>query len=109
MGKFRGMRQGTTTELGYGNAHMKARATAFAQLPEWSPCCRCGLPMWKHAKEPDGMGRMRSALHYDHAPDGSYLGFSCAPCNRSAGARTANMQASHNRRAVKSMRQSRVW
>jgi hypothetical protein len=29
---------------------------------------------------------MSPSLHYDHAEDGTYLGFACARCNRSAGA-----------------------
>lgn len=38
--------------------------------------------MWKHAVDKVG----RSALHYDHAEDGTYLGFSHRVCNLRAGA-----------------------
>ncbi len=73
----------STTARGYGANHQRARAKAFTQLPEYSPCSRCGKTMWKHAKDRHG----RSTLHYDHnATRTGYLGFSCADCNRRAGA-----------------------
>ena len=86
---FVGATKGSTTERGYGWAdHIKPRKAAFAALPEHSPCARCGRSMWKWAKtKPDSLGRVRSALHYDHndARDG-YLGFSHKHCNLKAGA-----------------------
>jgi hypothetical protein len=68
----------------HDNAHRKARRLAFAQLPEWSPCCRCHEPMRKWAKDEHG----KSALHYDHNDNNTgYLGFSHKECNQRAGAR----------------------
>jgi hypothetical protein len=94
---------GATSVQDHGNDHQKARATAFRALPEWSPCARCHKPMWKHATEkPDALGRIRSALHYDHNEHGGYLGFSHNTCNREAGAakggRIANAMRRTNRR-----------
>jgi hypothetical protein len=67
----------------HGNTHAKARARAFAALPECSPCARCGRPMHKQDKDRHG----KSALHYDHNDTNTgYLGFSHATCNRRAGA-----------------------
>ena len=67
----------------YDVRHDKARAAAFARLPDYSPCVRCGRLMWKHAKERNG----KSALHFDHSDDRThYLGFSHSRCNREAGA-----------------------
>jgi hypothetical protein len=68
----------------HGNEHAKARRLTFAQLPEWTRCCRCGEWMWKCQRDTRG----KSALHYDHDNDNSsYLGFSHAWCNVKAGAR----------------------
>jgi hypothetical protein len=84
-------------EIIYDNQHAKLRAAAFKVLPEYSPCARCHRVMWKHELEkPDKRGRRRSALHYDH--DGrrtGYLGFSCADCNRKAGAKEGGRRATH--------------
>jgi hypothetical protein len=79
---FLGATVGTTTQRGYGRTHQRARKEAFEALPEWSPCARCSKPMWKHSEDSRG----RSSLHYDHAEDGTYLGFSHGSCNRVAGA-----------------------
>ena len=76
---FLGATVGTTTQRGYGRTHQRARKEAFEALPEWSPCARCSKPMWKHSEDSRG----RSSLHYDHAEDGTYLGFSHGSCNRS--------------------------
>ena len=89
MPNFIGATKGSTTQRGYGwHDHIKPRQQAFAALPEWSACCRCHKPMWKWAKaKPDSLGRVRSALHYDHneARD-AYLGFSHKGCNLKDGA-----------------------
>jgi hypothetical protein len=76
----------TTTERGYGHTHQHSRRLAFASLPEWSACVRCGDMMWKWARDTHG----RSALHWDHnnQRDG-YLGFACQHCNTRAGQRTS--------------------
>jgi hypothetical protein len=59
----------------HGWDHSKARAAAFALLPEYPWCVRGGHVMWKWAKDKHG----KSALHYDHNDSGTgYLGFSCA-------------------------------
>jgi hypothetical protein len=87
MPDFTGATRGSTNERGYGwRDHMVPRKRAFAALPEWSPCVRCGKPMWKYATMTDRLGRKRSTLHYDHAEDGGYLGFSHMDCNLKAGA-----------------------
>jgi hypothetical protein len=72
-----------TADRGYGRPHQRTRAAAFALLPEYSSCARCGLPMWKWERDRRG----KSALHWDHtdARDG-YLGFSHRLCNMRAGA-----------------------
>ena len=81
-----GVTMASTTDRGYGyKDHQLPRARAFAALPEWSQCVRCGGLMWKHMKDRHG----RSALHYDHTADRTgYLGFSCQPCNTRAAALT---------------------
>jgi len=75
---------GTIPSGRHGNTHAKARAQAFAALPEWSTCARCHHPMWKHEKaKPDRRGIVKSALHYDHNDTNTgYLGFShgTVPC-----------------------------
>ena len=89
----------------YNTAHTKARAQAFARLPEYSPCCRCGKPMWKWAKDRHG----KSALHYDHNNSRTgYLGFAHADCNRRAGAAQGGRVALA-RRWRRSGWQSRQW
>jgi len=116
MPNFHGATRGSTNSRGYGHdAHQIPRAAAFAALPEHSPCCRCGKSMWKWTKEgPDSRGRYRSALHYDHndARTG-YLGFSCAPCNRKAGAakggRIANARHSGRHGRPRLSWRSRIW
>lgn len=88
--------KGTRRKPGeYGPDHRKARARAFADLPDWSPCSRCGKPMWKWAKDKQG----RSALHYDHTDDRTgYLGFSHGPtCNVRAGATKGARVANNNK------------
>ena len=73
----------------HGWTHSKARAAAFALLPEYSMCVRGRHVMWKWAKDKYG----KSALHYDHADDNSgYIGFSCAAHNCADGARKWNAQ-----------------
>src|SRR4051794_38428244 len=65
----------------YGAEHRRARR---AWLPyAWGkPCARCGRPMLASQR-----------LHLDHADDGlSYIGFSHAKCNTSAGARLGNLR-----------------
>ena len=76
---------GYTTLAGYGHKdHRIPRAAAFAQLPQYSPCCRCHRTMYKWAKDKHG----KSALHYDHNDRRTgYLGFSHSSCN--IGARNA--------------------
>lgn len=104
---FKGARRGTTGQRGYGAEHVKARAEAFAALPDGAPCVRCGKPMRKHAKDRQG----RSALHYDHNDrrDG-YLGFSCAGCNRRAGAAAGGRASQRKKRAhTPQPWTSRVW
>ena len=67
----------------HGADHARARARAFKDLPDYSPCARCGGTMWKHALDHRG----HSAVHYDHTDDNrGYLGFSHARCNLRAGA-----------------------
>lgn len=107
---FRGVRRGTTTARGYGQQHTKARAAAFARLPEVSPCCRCGKPMFKWAKDKHG----KSALHYDHnAARTGYLGFAHALCNRRAGAAAGQAAARRiprkNKDAAPHTWTSRAW
>jgi hypothetical protein len=84
MPDFRGAIRGDSSESrGYGTSHRKQRAIAFKKLPEYSPCCRCKKPMWKHAKNDRGV----SALHFDHNDQrNGYLGFSHESCNVKAGA-----------------------
>jgi hypothetical protein len=78
-------------------AHQKARAAAFARLPEWSTCVRCGGLLWKWQRDSRG----RSAVHFDHSDDNrGYLGFSHAVCNVRAGAsKGGRLQHAHNHRA----------
>ena len=61
----------------YGTQHAKARQAAAARHHPADPCARCGHPL----------GPMGRWLHYDHAEDGTYLGFSHGSCNKRAGAR----------------------
>lgn len=78
---------GNTTERGYGNDHMKARARAARHHQPTDPCARCGHPL----------GPWGSWLHLDHSADRTdYLGVShgsrpclvCGErCNLVAGAR----------------------
>ncbi len=112
--KFRNRKRGSTTEEGYGSHHQRTRRQLFAALPEWFTCCRCGQLHWKWMTEHDGKGNYRSAVHLDHGPDESYLGFSSAACNRSAGAITARNTANRNRRLIRVVEStggthSRVW
>jgi hypothetical protein len=71
----------STTERGYGNAHIKARAAAAKVHEPTDPCVRCG-----HA-----LGPMGKWLHYDHDDRDptrtTYLGFAHAKCNVVDGAR----------------------
>ncbi|HEX5347838.1 MAG TPA: hypothetical protein VFW64_12190 [Pseudonocardiaceae bacterium] len=85
---FVGAHRATTAQRGYDSLHQRRRRAAFNALPEYTPCARCGQQMWKWQTEPIGRtGRTRSALHYDHnGARTGYLGFSCADCNRKAGA-----------------------
>lgn len=102
MPNFRGAKAVT-----YGSAHRKARALAFKNLPEHSPCVRCGKPMWKWSKDKQG----KSALHYDHNDNRTgYLGFSCRDCNVRAGA-SKGARIANARRAVVSAKpwRSRAW
>ena len=99
MPNFRGARGAS-----YGAAHTQARASAFARLSEYSPCCRCGRLMWKHAKDPQG----RSALHYDHNDSRTgYLGFSHRECNVRAGAAKGGRVALALRRGQ--LQRAAVW
>ena len=101
---FRNARRDNTNARGYGSQHTKARAAAFANLPEYSPCVRCGKPMWKWARDRHG----KSALHYDHNQTRTgYLGFSHDLCNRRAGA-AAGGRAALARRGQRRW-QSRSW
>ena len=98
---------GKTTQLGYGNQHQRSRREAFPLLPEWSPCCRCGRPMWKWEREKYRRGT-RSALHYDHNDARSgYLGFSHRLCNLKAGGRRRWLIARTQRAPYRV--QSRAW
>lgn len=73
----------------HGWDHSKARAAAFALLPEYPWCVRGGHVMWKWAKDKHG----KSALHYDHNDSGTgYLGFSCALHDLGDGAHKRNAQ-----------------
>lgn len=99
--------QASKEARGYGYyTHVKPRKKAFAALPEISPCCRCGLPMWKYQTDQYG----KSALHFDHndTRDG-HLGFSHQVCND----RAAGIKAKERREAgilpVKRLWRSRVW
>jgi hypothetical protein len=68
----------------HGPPHQRARAAAFAALPEWTVCARGGHPLWKWAIDRYG----KSDLHYDHSDDNrGYIGFSCSACNNHDGAR----------------------
>jgi hypothetical protein len=79
----------------HGNAHAKARKRAFAQLPEWSACVRCGHPMWKWARDVHN----KSALHFDHDDTNqTYLGFAHRACNLKAGARKGAQRANNGNR-----------
>lgn len=72
------------TEIHYPSEHARTRARAFAALPEYSPCARCGHPMWKHQQHTTRTGRVVSALHWDHNHTRTgYLGFShgSVPCH----------------------------
>ncbi len=81
----------------YRTAHQRARAAAAARHQPTDPCARCGHPL----------GPMGPGLHYDHAEDGSYLGFShgspcpwCRrPCNKRAGA-IKGSRIAHRRKLV---------
>jgi hypothetical protein len=109
--RFANAKPRNTNQSGYGIAHKKARRKAFADLDDWFNCCRCGQPTWKHSTEPDGRGRRRSAIHYDHTPDRvGYYGFSCAACNRLAGARVGGWKALSKRRTIATLGgHSRQW
>lgn len=75
---------GTTRTGGrYDYQHQQARRRAAAAHDPSHPCTRCGLPL----------GPMGRRLHYDHAEDGSYLGFAHARCNIQAGAAKGNALA----------------
>lgn len=103
---FRGANRGTSNQRGYGTAHTKARAAAFAKLPTYSPCCRCGKPMWKWALDPWG----KSALHYDHNDSRTgYLGFSHSTCNQRAGAAAGGRAVTSGRPRRNRLWSSRRW
>ena len=102
-----------TTARGYGAEHIKARAKAWAALPDWSACVRCGGVLWKHAKEFDSKGRIRSAIQYDHNDQRTgYLGFSHRECNHLHGVRKGGQTTVARRRAARglpSRLRSRIW
>lgn len=87
---------GGTTDRGYGSAHRKLRQRHLAELKRnpGQPCPRCGQPMF-----PD------QDLDLDHTDDrAGYQGLAHLPCNRAAGARTANRN-----RARRATPQPRTW
>lgn len=107
MPDFRGAARGDSTNArGYGTAHRRARAAAFKKLDEYSPCCRCGKPMWKWAKNE----RNVSALHFDHNDQrNGYLGFSHEDCNLKAGASKGAKVANAKRKGLQGAPAARSW
>jgi hypothetical protein len=90
MPDFKGARRSEN----HGADHARARAKAFAALPEWSTCARCGRSLWKWEKDHRG----HSAIHYDHNDTNTgYLGFSHAKCNLRAGAAKGGRMVAANR------------
>lgn len=100
---------GAVSTKDHGNQHQRDRARAFAALPEWSPCARCGRRMWKWSTQTDRLGRKRSTLHYDHDELGAYLGFSHAHCNTLAGASKGGRIVAHRRHWQPRPWKSRDW
>ena|SRR5882672_71875 len=100
-------------DVHYDPAHARTRKAAFAALPEYSPCARCGRPMWKWQKDKAG----KSAIHWDHNRTRTgYLGFSHRACNVKAGAaegaRIANARranAPHKAGRPRPAWRSRAW
>ena len=96
--------RGTTTQRGYGSAHIKAQQDA---LRAWRPgdlCTRCGRPMW-YRWQWSRQGTRISAIHLAHTPDrAGYEGLQHASCNTSEGASRGNRM-----RAVVGWAQARRW
>jgi hypothetical protein len=77
-------KQHSTTERGYGTAHMTARREALARFVEGQHCHLCGKPMYR-----------TQPLHLDHTPSrNGYRGLAHAQCNRVDGAKRGRAKQS---------------
>ena len=102
---YRKRHRGTTTERGYGCAHIhKLNAARTAWYPG-QPCAQCGQPMW-HMWAYDARGRRICVLDLGHTPDRTgYIGLCHRYCNRAEGA----MRGNRMRGQAKGWAQSRRW
>jgi hypothetical protein len=92
---------GTTTELGYGWNHQRARAQAVRDMEDGQPCVRCGGPLYR------SMGKR---LHLDHHDDRrGYRGLAHGRCNEQAGQAKAQRQRKPKRNAPSATPHSRNW
>ena len=82
--------RGTTTQRGYGWAHIQVRNALLARWRPGDPCARCGQPMlYRWILRPDG--RRVSAIDLGHTTDRSgWVGLEHRRCNRGEGARRGN-------------------
>jgi hypothetical protein len=83
----------------YDYQHQQARKRAAAKHHPTDTCTRCGQPL----------GPMGRQLHYDHAEDGTYLGFAHARCNIEAGAAKGNALANNQPIPAPTRRRTRTW
>ena len=98
-------RKGTTTQRGYGAAHVKILKPSIARWRPGDLCAWCHQPMmdrWMANRR----GKRVSAIHLGHTADRTgYLGLMHAHCNTSEGASRGNRQ----RGMVRAWQSSRAW
>jgi hypothetical protein len=99
--------RGTTTERGYGAAHIHALRRARAAWRPGDPCAHCGQPMWvMWVTDPRNPRRRICVLDLGHNADRSaYVGLAHRACNRSEGASRGNRM----RGAAERWASARAW
>jgi len=91
------MTRASTTDRGYGTAHMKARTRYLAALRDGQLCHFCQQPMFRSQQ-----------LDLDHTPDRKgWKGLSHRACNRRAGAINGNR--ARGQKLAKIIRRTSVW
>jgi hypothetical protein len=94
MPDFKGARQGSRIERGYGRGHVAMRRALLARHHPADPCCLCGRPL----------GPAGRSIHLDHCPTckgagcpackgAGYRGLSHARCNVVDGARRGQQRS----------------